>query len=668
MERLTCSIKNKTLLALAISTVFTTQSYAAEEVSYFDEMVVWGTSVSSSSESLGAEDMSLKQADHLSDILRDIPGVDVGGTHSVNQRINIRGMGETDLDIRLDGASQHANMFHHIGNLTLNPDIIKSADIQVGNNSVTMGGLGGGVYFETKDANDLLRYDEKFGVRVFGGYATNDSHQGSLTAYGKLSEKIDVMLYGQGVSRDDFKDGEGNETFGSAGAVYNALGKIGFEPSENHRFQLSYDLYRDSGDYSPRPDMSGDANQGLSQSDLIPTDYDRDTITLSYELTGDKHKGKVTVYQSKTEIIRDESVITGRWPLDRKSVNTAENNNTGANVKFQSDVELLSLDNEVIYGVDYIKQKSTSAYGGSTFMNESATTSAAFVENKLYVIDDLSFTAGLRYEDYDRKAETGSHSFDALTWGLASEWDITSDWTLFASARSLFKGPELLETFIKYQDVAHLDDDIKAETGLNTQGGIKYNTDYNEHSFGSSVTIFKTQIDDYIAEAYQASSRSYLIYNSGDVEFTGFEVSGTYGYEMFMSKLSYSRTDNEDNTNGGPVINGAGRSSDMGDSIALTLDYQSLELDTVFGWTSIVVLDETNVQDGAPDKEGYDVHNLYVQWLPSSAENLSITFGIDNVFDEQYVSHASRSGLARTTVTDDYEPGRNYKVSGSYQF
>lgn len=140
MERLTCSIKNKTLLALAISTVFTTQSYAAEEVSYFDEMVVWGTSVSSSSESLGAEDMSLKQADHLSDILRDIPGVDVGGTHSVNQRINIRGMGETDLDIRLDGASQHANMFHHIGNLTLNPDIIKSADIQVGNNSVTMGG------------------------------------------------------------------------------------------------------------------------------------------------------------------------------------------------------------------------------------------------------------------------------------------------------------------------------------------------------------------------------------------------------------------------------------------------------------------------------------------------------------------------------------------------
>ncbi|MCZ8489761.1 hypothetical protein O9992_30090 [Vibrio lentus] len=38
-------------------------------------------------------------------------------------------------------------------------------------------------------------------------------------------------------------------------------------------------LYRDSGDYSPRPDMSGGANEGLSNDILIPTDYDRDTIT-----------------------------------------------------------------------------------------------------------------------------------------------------------------------------------------------------------------------------------------------------------------------------------------------------------------------------------------------------------------------------------------------------
>jgi len=50
----------------------------------------------------------------MSDLLRDLPGIDVGGTNSLTQRINIRSLGGTDLDIRLEGALQHANMFHHI--------------------------------------------------------------------------------------------------------------------------------------------------------------------------------------------------------------------------------------------------------------------------------------------------------------------------------------------------------------------------------------------------------------------------------------------------------------------------------------------------------------------------------------------------------------------------
>lgn len=157
-----CSL---TKLAVVVSLALSSHAFAEQGSEADEQMIVWGTQVSSSSEYLGDQDISLRQADHMSDLLRSIPGVDVGGTHSVNQRINIRGLGETDLDIRLDGASQHANMFHHIGNLTLNPDILKSVDIQVGNNSVTQSGLGGAVYFETKNALDLLTYGERFGAR-----------------------------------------------------------------------------------------------------------------------------------------------------------------------------------------------------------------------------------------------------------------------------------------------------------------------------------------------------------------------------------------------------------------------------------------------------------------------------------------------------------------------
>ncbi len=659
--------KNKSVVCIAISVILSGGVFAQDEPQP-EQVVVWGTKVSSNSESLTTDDLSVKQADHMSDLLRDIPGVDVGGTHSVNQRINIRGLGENDLDIRLDGASQHANMFHHIGSLTLNPDILKSANIQVGNNSVVSNGLGGAVYFETKNAKDLLRYDQQFGSRVYGGFATNANQQGSITAYGQLSERVDAMIYGHLVSRDNFEDGEGVETIGADGDTYNVLSKVGFEPSFGHRFQLSYDVYRDDGDYNPRPDMGGSANDALTGDDLIPTKYERDTVTASYELDIENHKGKVTLYSSETEIDRDESVITGRWPNNRRTQNTATNKNVGLNIQFQSNYQFAGLNNQITYGGDYIDQTSESTYGGSKFMEESTLSTAVFAENKLFLTDAWSITSGLRFDDYERKAVTADDRFDDFTWLLATEWEATKHWTLFASARSLFKGPELLETFVRYQDVTVLSPDIKAETGINYQGGVKFDKTVNSHTVGLNLTVFKTQIDDYISSEWNSESKIETMSNLGDMEIEGVEVSTSYAYEQFSSKLSYAYSETKDVSNGGPMPNSYGTSADMGDSFALTLGYQANTIDTLFGWTSILVLDEDNVMAGDAIKQGYDVHNMYAQWTPHQLSDLVVTFGIDNIFDELYVSHASRLGTARGIVTDDYEPGRSYKLSAAYQF
>ncbi|MEF1231250.1 TonB-dependent receptor, partial [Vibrio fortis] len=150
------------------------------------------------------------------------------------------------------------------------------------------------------------------------------------------------------------------------------------------------------------------------------------------------------------------------------------------------------------YGFDYMDKTSSSYYGSRKFMDESAISTALFAEDQFYFTDNFSVTAGLRFDDYKRKAETGTDNFDDVTWALATEWGVTQDWTLFASARSLFKGPELLESFIAYQDVAYLADDIKAETGLNTQGGVRFNKYIEDHFLGANVTVFQTDIDDYI--------------------------------------------------------------------------------------------------------------------------------------------------------------------------
>lgn len=486
-----------------------------------------------------------------------------------------------------------------------------------------------------------------------------------MTVYGLLTDNIDAMIYGNLVKRDNTKDGSGTKSSGSEGDVYNLMGKIGIELAQIHRFEFTYDLYHDEGDYSPRPDMNGEINAGLSGDLLLPTVYQRNTLTLRYQLTTESHKGKASLYSTETEIERDESQ-TG-WS-GRNSINTATNNNSGLNALFQSNFVLVSLADEISYGFDYMDKSSTSEYGGVEFMDESAISSALFAENKLYLTNNWSVTTGLRYDDYQRKAETGSHHFDEFTWSLATHWDINTNWALFASARSLFKGPELLETYVKYQDVAYLADDIKAETGINSQIGFSYHKQTGKHNYGLNFSAFNTDIDDHISETWAYNPTSVTIENEGDIEIRGFELSTTYSYEQFASKLSYAKSDTKDRDTGLPVNNGSGISEDIGDSIALTLDYYADPINTLLGWTSTVVLEEDNVFAGDDNKPGYNVHDFYAQWLPTSVEDLSVTFGIDNIFDEQYTSHASRSGVARGYATDDYEPGRNFKLSVAYQF
>ena len=658
-------------LSMSLAVLFSPALLAQQSAETIElpTMQVWGTQVSSSSEYLSDQDISVKQADHLSDLLRDIPGVDVGGTHSVNQRINIRGLNETDLDIRLDGASQHASMFHHIGNLTLNPDIIQAVDVEVGNNSVSNSGLGGSVHFETKDVRDLLRSGERFGSRLYVGYGTNVYRQGSAALYGQLSENVDALLYGYKVDRDNFEDGDGNQTFGADGTITDILAKVGWGPGYGHRFELSHDHYEDEGDYSPRPDMSGSANNGLSADLVLPTEYSRDTTTLGYKFDdGSPSSYQATLYRNYIELYRDESGITSGWPGNRISENTAENTNLGATASATTRMQLASLDHRFTYGLEYNQQQSRARYGSSAWMEEQATASAVYAEDRLTLTERWSVTPGVRYDHVDRDATTGDETFDDVTWALGTEFEVNDYLTLFADARELFEAPELLETFIRYQDVAYLADDIRAESGLNKEVGARYQRDFGEHGLAANLTLFQTDIDDYIVASYNGAAARYDIFNDGDVRIEGFEASLGYGYKRFGSRISYAHSDANNRTNDTPMLDSNGLSADLGDSVSVDVDYVFEDLALELGWLSQWVLEEDNVMPGTPVKEAYDVHSLYAQWSPKQAEGITVTFGVDNLFDEQYASHASRSGLARGIDTTDVEPGRNIKASVAYQF
>ena len=197
-------------LAIAVSAAIATAAHADTGKNTIEEVTIWGTQVKASSVNLSEDDIGIRQADHISDLLRTIPGVDVGGAHSLNQRITIRSMDDKDLRITIDGANQNTYMYHHMGNLQIHADILQSVDVEIGTNSVVNGGLGGAVRFETKSARQLLKPDQQFGARLQGSYADNGGDGWSLTGYGLLTDSLDVLLYHNSVDRDNYDVGGGN--------------------------------------------------------------------------------------------------------------------------------------------------------------------------------------------------------------------------------------------------------------------------------------------------------------------------------------------------------------------------------------------------------------------------------------------------------------------------
>lgn len=650
-------------LAALVSLLALPPAAQASDTNMLAPLNVWATQVSSSSLYLGEGEISAKQADHLSDLLRDQPGVDVGGTHSTNQRINIRGLGDTDLDVTIDGADQNAFMYHHMGNLLINADILKAVDIQVGRNSILHNGLGGSVAFETKDPGDLLRPGQDFGARLSGGLATNDAWSSSLTGYGRVTDQFDLMVYGYFTDRDNPEDGDGTENIGNDGDIYNVMVKGGFEPNASNRLELAYDAYRDEGDYTFRPDLGPASNEAIpGSSGPFPTEYSRDTWTLNHELDlASPLVLHTNLYYNELTLERDERSSGG-------NVVGGMAINTGIKSQARSQLQTGGIDQTLTYGVALNRQEAEARSNGARVSDEESTLTSVFVEDAIVLGQSFTVTPGVRFDRYEAETASADDQYSKVSGALALAWRPTDGLTLSASRTELFEGPQLSEIFPGGRQVAQLPNlGLKPETGYNDELGIRYDRPdllgADRQTF--ALTLFHTQIDDKIETVRVPGGEQDQ--NVGTVDIDGFEASWRLEQGNFASVLTYAHSDSEFEETGDPL------DREIGDTVGLSLDYVFAEHGLVLNWFSQYVAEEDRVVSGDP-KPSYDVHNVSVQWLPDgNLSGLTVTAGIDNVFDELYVSHASRTGrtvhpVFGPLVLNDYEPGRNVKVTLAYEF
>ena len=623
-----------------------------------------------------------QQASHLSDFLNVVPGVTVGGTSTVNQRVRIRGLEDSNLKVTVDGARQEGKLFYHMGDITIDPDLLKQADVAVGNNSVTLGNdaIGGAVAFETVDAADLLKPGQKIGAKLKAGYASNnDELLTSATVFGAPSDNVDLLAYYGKRDTSSGEDGEGRELYEDSESE-SFLFKAGAYVGDDHHIGASFSRTDKEGTFPFRPDFPSLGD------DPIPQKVKRDTYTLDHNFNPANSLIDVdtTVYQTETQILRDngiEAVSEYDWDAKVKT--------TGGKIENTSVIDAASGRHKLIAGVEHYKKQSDfySAEDRTTKLpvsgKDSAKNTSVYLEDQ-WQMGKLTLTPGVRYDRYEApEFIAGGKTYDNVVGALAASYEIAPRTQVFASYTQLFNGPDLSQTIFNRDGAGTVvNNDLKAEEGDNAEVGVVTTlrdlTTAND-SLQLSGKYFETNIENYIEFIRSGLSCGPNLGNDcrgainkdEDYKIKGVELAADYKMNNFSMGLSYAHARSKGEDTGYSFYSQTGSGSDAGDKYMVNLAYQPTDT-TELGWRSTYVAPVTQTFILRGDvtelkKPSYDVHDIFMSYSPAQVDGLKATVGVYNLFDETYASHGSRLNPANATATD-FEMGRNIKTSLTYQF
>ena len=622
------------------------------------------------------------QASHLSDFLDVVPGVTVGGTSTVNQRVRVRGLDDTNLKVTIDGARQEGAMFYHMGDITIDPDLLKQAEVAVGNNSVTLGNdaIGGAVAFETVDAADLLKPGQKIGAKIHAGYGSNnDELLTSATVYGAPSDNVDLLAYYGKRDADSGEDGEGRELFEDSKGE-NILLKAGVSILDDHRVGASFSRTEKKGIFPFRPDFPSLSDE------RIPQKVKRDTYTVDYNFNPLSSLIDVdaNVYQTETEISRNNSAdISSNYDWNAK-VKT-----TGAKIENTSVIDTATGSHKLIAGAEHYKKESEMARDNQGANSDSAKNTSVYLEDQ-WQMGKFTLTPGVRYDRYESpEFVSGGKTYDNVVGALAASYEIAPRTQVFASYTQLFNGPDLGQAiFNSNGEDIYVNNDLKPEEGYNSEVGIATTLrglTTADDAMQLSAKYFKSNIENYQqfvrtgnragryglncstgerGSAGNLQDCQGMINSDEDYEIKGVELAANYRMDNFGMGLSYSRARSEGSETGDSIPSVSGSSADSGDRYMVNLNYEPSD-ELGLGWRSTYV---ASITDNSGDtKPNYDVHDVYMNYSPRQLEGVKATVGVYNLFDETYASHSSRLNTADATATD-FEMGRNIKASLTYQF
>ncbi len=670
-------------LALAVPAAVLAQAPDESDALALDKMTVVGVLTDVE---LDREQIERTQANDLADLFRGVPSVTVGGGVGIAQKIYVRGLEDSLLNVTVDGAPQRGTLFHHVGRVSIEPELLETVDLQAGPGEATsgFGAIGGAIRFRTRDAVDLLRPDQNAGALVKAGWFSNDGYKVSTTGYARLQDDIGILASFVSVDRNDYEDGDGRTLRGTGADQRLGFLKIGGDFGDGHRLTGSFEQRREDGEFGQRPNWPV-----LDGALLFPVEGERSTGVLNYGyMASDTFDIEATGYWTQSTFEQDRYDRWGRYGAD---IDT-----------FGFDVRgrWLLGNHDLTMGVEHRDDTVTSRYLDDPAMwadwawdpaigrfKETGSLYGVYVQDHWQVTDPLLLSVGARYDNYDMDLDTygGGTDSDGVSLNAGGSYTLTDALTLNLGYAEAFRGKEIGDAFTLEQRPGRLtlSPTLRPEKVDNAEIGLAYARD----GVTASAVYYQMTIDDVILDQLgsgPAPQGGVYYENVGRFRSDGVELRAGYRKDALSVDAYYNRYDSRLN---GKRIEGyehIALGNSMGDNWYFAFGYEpSSRLGIQLGVTRVEDLDNIEVLfrefelgyiDGTRciDKPGYTVVDLFGRWQPLQTPDFEVFAGVYNLFDKTYRAHAS---VGDYSAIPDYEivrglnePGRNIRLGMSLRF
>lgn len=636
------------------------------------------------------EQLESYQANDLAEIFRSTPSISVGGSLGIAQKIYLRGVEDSLINVTVDGAPQTSTLFHHIGRVTIDPSLLQKIEVQAGAGEATSGpgAIGGAIRFKTKNASDLLENGKAFGGLVKLNSFSNDGSQYSASLYGAINDNWGVLGYFNSVERNNMTDGNGDAILGSSSDQKIGLFKVNGEISDSQNLSLSYERRDEEGLFTDKPNWAVRAKDKLYRSEA-----NRETFVANYKFNNsDMLNLELTGYQT------DSSFRGGRFDY------LAEIKSVGFDFRNTSNIN----KHRFVYGVDYRNDQVDSGYAipkPEEDHREKGSVLGIYAQVHTQLSESLLLSYGARYDDYRYQQKILLPNFygepivekpaeidlSGVSLNAGFEYQVSDQLTFGLGYAEALRGKEIgdgftLDAYLYDKTTAGIvDPNLKEETVSNIEASLEYAKD----KFRAKLAIFNSEIDDAIYERQYGNS---FYQNIGAIESKGLEFNMAYYWHSLELLLGFASNDSELKPAGGLYktnfssvpINGyefSGLGNSRGDSWNLGLNYaatSTVSLGLNYSYVSQLTIDalHQDVDLGwvselySLNKPSYQILDVFAEWKLN--DSLTFNFSIANALDELYRDHSSVGDFSDVPdygiVVGPWEAGRDVRLSISFKF